>query len=127
MYGQLACMVVLAAVLIGCSVESDEEPAFEAAQEVCWSSPHDCGIKQLPEPEYPHLTEADDADCALIFKVLNNGSAEVLRVHCDDTRFDRSVTKSAGSIRYAVQDGCDRVCPQIGSEIEYPIKFRLDD
>jgi hypothetical protein len=123
--------LVLATVLslLGLSALVDQGQAQEnPLKEMCSISvTHDCEMLSLPEPTYPQVTEAGDADCAVEYRVMNDGTVEVIKAVCSDARFVDSAIQGMSTVRYKVKDVCGRACPTIGRTFEYPLVYRLEE
>lgn len=102
-------------------------PSFSDLVANCVSSAHDCGIVRHPAFEYPDLHEPGEATCNTSFLIGEDGSAHDLSVDCDDPRFNDATLKGLSAVQYQVTDTCGRICSRIGTRVEYPIEYRLDE
>ena len=93
----------------------------------CISSAHDCGIVRHPAWKYPELEEPGEATCDTSFLIGEDGFAQDINVECDDPRFNDATLKGLSEVQYQVTDKCGRVCSRIGTRVEYPIEYRLDE
>jgi hypothetical protein len=85
------------------------------------------GQVPLPVPEAPRGTELRDADCEVPIRVNEDGTTTVKRISCTDERYVESIIEGFEAMRFKIRDVCGRVCRSVGTEIEYPISYRVSN
>jgi hypothetical protein len=103
-------------------------PTENPLQERCTLSvADDCGVLELPRPTAPRVTELRDAECKVRIRVNEDGTATAKQISCTDERYIQSTIEGFTAMRLKTRDVCGQVCKTVGTEIEYPISYRVSN
>lgn len=77
-------------------------------------------------PVYPGqaLRRSQEGDCAIVFRIDQDGRADELEIRCTDPLFEPAATAAAQSWRFTPWPGPEALSVRRYSK---PIRFRLDD
>jgi hypothetical protein len=124
--GLLTLMLTMTALAEGGGDEGGPGIANPLAAVCSIHVSHDCGMIASAIPSYPRLTELANAECAVSFRVKDDGSVSVISASCDDDRFIDSALQGMSTVRYKTHDVCGKVCREVGRTYEQTIVFTLD-
>ena len=88
-----------------------------------------CRAQVFPTISYPqfHTTgNKREADCENTIFINRDGTIDVLTVVCTDPDFEAAVRNGLATMRWQSHHSDGTPCPEIGTEMSYPVTFRLE-